>query len=89
VAYKADITIMAHDRTALLMEITNVIGEAKIPLKAINARTTKDQIAIMNLILEITNTEQLESISEKLTECLRYQETDSKFYLYYLCLFKF
>jgi len=89
VAYKADITIMAHDRTALLMEITNVIGEAKIPLKAINARTTKDQIAIMNLILEITNTEQLESIikkSEKLTECLRYQETDSKnFYNLFCC----
>jgi len=66
VAYKADITIMAHDRTALLMEITNVIGEAKIPLKAINARTTKDQIAIMNLTLEITNTEQLESIIKKI-----------------------
>jgi len=48
------------------MEITNVIGEAKIPLKAINARTTKDQIAIMNLILEITNTEQLESIIKKI-----------------------
>jgi len=89
VAYKADITIMAHDRTALLMEITNVIGEAKIPLKAINARTTKDQIAIMNLILEITNTEQLKvslKKSEKLTECLRYQETDSKnFYNLFCC----
>ena len=66
VAYKADITVMANDRTALLMEITNVIGEAKIPLKAINARTTKDQIAIMNLTLEITNTEQLENIIKKI-----------------------
>lgn len=66
VAYKADITVMANDRTALLMEITNVIGEAKIPLKAINARTTKEQIAIMNLTLEITNTEQLEKIIKKI-----------------------
>ncbi|HPD00606.1 MAG TPA: bifunctional (p)ppGpp synthetase/guanosine-3',5'-bis(diphosphate) 3'-pyrophosphohydrolase [Acetivibrio sp.] len=66
VAYKADITVMAHDRTALLMEITNVIGESKIPLKAMNARTTKDQIAIMNLTLEITNTEQLEKIVKKI-----------------------
>ena len=66
VAYKADITVMAQDRTALLMEITNVIGEAKIPLKAMNARTTKDQIAIMNLTLEITNTEQLEKIVKKI-----------------------
>ncbi len=66
VAYKADITVLANDRTALLMEITNVIGEAKIPLKAINARTTKEQVAIMNLTLEITNTEQLEKIIKKI-----------------------
>jgi GTP pyrophosphokinase len=66
VAYKADITVMANDRTALLMEITNVIGEAKIPLKAINARTTRDQIALINLTLEINDTEQLDKIIKKL-----------------------
>jgi guanosine-3',5'-bis(diphosphate) 3'-pyrophosphohydrolase len=66
VSYNANITVMANDRTALLMEITNVIGESKIPLKAINARTTKEQIAIMSLTLEITNTEQLEKIIKKL-----------------------
>lgn len=66
VAYNADITIMANDRTALLMELTNTIGETKIPLKAINARTTRDQIAVINLTLEITDTEQLEKIIKKL-----------------------
>jgi len=66
VAYNADITIMANDRTALLMEITNIIGEAKIPMKAINARTTRDQIAIMNLTLEITDTEQLDKIIKRI-----------------------
>ena len=65
-SYKADITVMANDRTELLMEITNVIGEAKIPLKAINARTTRDQIAIMNLTLEITDTGQLDNIIRKI-----------------------
>lgn len=66
VAYHAEVTVLANDRTALLMEITNVIGEAKIPLKAINARTTKDQVAVMHLTIEITNTEQLENIIKKL-----------------------
>ncbi|AEV69337.1 RelA/SpoT family protein [Acetivibrio clariflavus] len=66
VAYHAEITVLANDRTALLMDITNVIGEAKIPLKAINARTTKDQVAVMNLTIEITNTEQLEKIIKKI-----------------------
>lgn len=66
VAYKADITVMANDRTQLLMEVTNTIGEAKIPLKAMNARTTRDQIALISLTLEITDTEQLEKIIRKL-----------------------
>lgn len=66
VAYKADITVMANDRTALLMEVTNAIGESKIPLKAINARTTREQIAIMNITLEINDTEQLEKIIKRL-----------------------
>lgn len=64
--YKANITVIAHDRTALLMEITNTIGEAKIPLKAINARTSKDQEAIMTLTLEISDKDQLDKIVKKL-----------------------
>jgi len=65
-SYKANITVMANDRTALLMEITNAIAEAKIPLKAMNARTNRDQVAIINLTLEIVDTEQLEKIIKKL-----------------------
>jgi len=66
VAYKADITIMANDRTSLLLDVTNSITELKIPIRALNARTTKEQITVINLTLEITNTEQLEKISKKL-----------------------
>ena len=65
-SYKAEITIMANDRTQLLMEVTNTLGEARIPLKAMNARTTRDQIAIIGLTLEIVDTEQLEKIIKKL-----------------------
>lgn len=66
VAYKADITIMANDRTSLLLDLTNSITELKIPIKALNARTTKEQITVINLTLEITNTEQLEKIIKRL-----------------------
>jgi GTP pyrophosphokinase len=65
-SYQAELTVKAHDRTQLLMEITNVIGDAGIPLKAINARTTKDNVAVMNLTVEITDTEQLEKIINKI-----------------------
>lgn len=66
VVYKVDISILANDRDALLLDITNAISEAKIPLKAINARTTKDHTAIMTLTLEIIDTEQLNKILKKL-----------------------
>jgi len=65
-SYNADITVEANDRTALLMDITNTIAEEKIPLKAINARTTKYNTAVMNITLEINNTEQLDKIIRKL-----------------------
>ena len=65
-SYQTDLTIKAHDRTQLLMEITNVIGDAGIPLKAINARTTKDNVAMMHLTVEITDTEQLEKIINRI-----------------------
>lgn len=66
VAYKADITVMAHDRSSLLLDVTNSVTELKIPIKALNARTTKEQATIINLTLEITNTEQLEKIIKKM-----------------------
>ncbi len=66
VAYKADITVMAHDRSSLLLDVTNSVTELKIPIKALNARTTKEQVTIINLTLEISNTEQLEKIIKKL-----------------------
>lgn len=66
VAYKAEVNLLANDRASLLMEITNTIAEAKIRLKAINARTTRDQIAVIKLTLEINDTEQLDKIIKKL-----------------------
>jgi guanosine-3',5'-bis(diphosphate) 3'-pyrophosphohydrolase len=65
-AYMANITVLANDRVALLMDVTNAIGELNIPLKAMNARTTRDQVAIINLTLEIIDTEQLDKIIKKL-----------------------
>lgn len=66
VSYQAELVVKAYDRTHLLMEITNLIGDSGIPLKAINARTTKDNVAIMNLTVEITDTEQLDNIIKKI-----------------------
>ncbi|MBZ4644841.1 MAG: (p)ppGpp synthetase, RelA/SpoT family [Clostridia bacterium] len=65
-AYLSDIQVLANDRSGLLVEVTNSVADSKIPLKAMNARTSKEKIAVINLTLEITDTEQLDKIIKKL-----------------------
>jgi GTP pyrophosphokinase len=65
-SYLSDVQILANDRGGLLVEVTNSVADSKIPLKAMNARTSKEKIVIINLTLEITDTEQLDKIIKKL-----------------------
>ncbi len=64
--YNANLQVLANDRTGLLVDVNNTILDAKATMKAINARTTKNKTAIMNLTIEILNTEQLEKIIKKI-----------------------
>ncbi len=65
-SYLSSLKIVANDRSRILIDLTNAVGDSKIPLKGMNARTTKDELVIVELTLEITNTEQLERIIKKL-----------------------
>lgn len=66
ISYTAEVLITANDRPSLLSDITNLIGDLKIPMKAVNARATKNNLAIINITLDITNTEQLENLFKKI-----------------------
>jgi GTP pyrophosphokinase len=66
-AYMSNIKIVANDRTGIIVDVTNVFNDLHSPIKGINARTTKDGIAIMEISFEITNTDQLEKIMNKLS----------------------
>jgi (p)ppGpp synthetase, RelA/SpoT family len=68
VSYLAEITLKAHDRPGLLVDITNGIGESRIPLRALNARTGKDFMAIIQMTLEINSAEQLDRIIAKISK---------------------
>ena len=49
----------------MVLEATNAVSELKINMHAINARATKDSLAIINITLEINNKEQLEKIIKR------------------------
>ncbi len=66
-SYMSNLKIVANDRTGIILDVTNIIGDLKIPIKGFNARTTKDNIAILEISIEINNTEQLEKIIHKIS----------------------
>ncbi|MDF2546564.1 MAG: (p)ppGpp synthetase [Anaerosolibacter sp.] len=65
-SYQSEIQIIAADRKGLLSEITNVLSETKLTVTAVNARTNREKIAIINLTVEITNVNQLDKLINKI-----------------------
>lgn len=64
-SFQAEIQVRAADRKGLLSEVTRVITDSKITVTALNARTNKERLAILNLTVEIDNIEQLDRIMQK------------------------
>ncbi|HZK57406.1 MAG TPA: bifunctional (p)ppGpp synthetase/guanosine-3',5'-bis(diphosphate) 3'-pyrophosphohydrolase [Clostridia bacterium] len=64
--FQVGVQIKAEDRKGLLSDVTTVLSEMKISINTLNARTTKDQTAILNLILEVNDIEHLEKLMKKL-----------------------
>jgi len=66
-SYLTELQIQAYDRQGLLAEITSVLYDMKIFINALHTKTTKDQIAILNVTIEISSKEQLEMVVKKLS----------------------
>jgi len=67
-SYITNIIISAYDRRGLVMEITSILYEMKIPITSINTKITKEQIALIALSLEINSKDGLNLIKKKLMD---------------------
>ena len=65
-SFSADVELAAMDRSALLSDVMNILSDMRTRINAVNARTTKDMIAIINLRLEIKDLEELKVIIDRL-----------------------
>jgi guanosine-3',5'-bis(diphosphate) 3'-pyrophosphohydrolase len=63
-SYPVEIQASAYDRSGILSEIINLIGDMKTNIDAVNARATKNGIA--DLILEINDKQHLENVMQKI-----------------------
>ncbi len=65
-SYIVDISIKAVGNTNLLLQIAKLIAESKLPMKAINARTTRDNYELIDLTIEITDRSDLDKLVKKI-----------------------
>ncbi|MGN1059873.1 MAG: RelA/SpoT family protein, partial [Clostridia bacterium] len=65
--YLTELQISAYDRQGLLAEITSTLYDMKILINSVHTKTTKDQIAVMNITIEINSKEQLDMVVKKLS----------------------
>ena len=65
VSYRADLSIACEDRMGLIIDISKVFSEYKIPVKDLHARSNNTE-AIFNVVIEISSREQLERICQKI-----------------------
>jgi len=66
VSYSSEIQIIAPDRKGLLGEITVLISEFNLTVTGVNAKLTKNNMAIINLTVEINDSEQLVKLIKKI-----------------------
>ena len=67
-SYEVELKIEAWNKQSLLNDVTTVISEAKVNITSINARTTKNLLAYINLSLEISSLEHMKDIIRKLED---------------------
>ncbi|WFD09255.1 RelA/SpoT family protein [Tepidibacter hydrothermalis] len=65
VRFEAEIQVKSHDRRGIITEITHVFTVDKIALNGINARTNKDKIVNMSLLLEVDSIKELNNLMKK------------------------
>jgi guanosine-3',5'-bis(diphosphate) 3'-pyrophosphohydrolase len=65
-SFEADVELEAMDRPGLLGDVMSVLGDTRTRINAVNARTTKNKVAIINLRLEIKDLDDLKAIINRL-----------------------
>lgn len=65
-SYLSELQIMANDRKGLLADIASAISERKLLITGMNFKTTKDQVAIVDVTIEIRSTDELNQVVKKI-----------------------
>lgn len=60
--YQVELQIISFSNVGYLADITKVISECKLNIKTFNTRTNKDKTVMINIILEISSSSQIDTV---------------------------
>ena len=66
ISYKVDIEISANDRGNLLSDVITTLNSVKAKLVGVNAKATRDRIAVIDITIETQSVEELNNILKAL-----------------------
>ena len=78
VTYTVEIEIFANDRNGLLADIVQKVNDSKAKLLGVNARATKERIAVTEVTLEVDSLESLNKIIRELRKVDSVYEVNRK-----------
>ena len=78
VTYTVEIEILANDRNGLLADIVQKINESKAKLLGVNAKATKERIAITDVSIEVDSLDSLNKIIKELRKIDSVYEVNRK-----------
>ena len=64
-SYPVEVEVEAFDRVGLLKDILAAIAESRTNVVSVNARVRKDKVAVVNLVLDVGNVEQLRGVLQR------------------------
>ncbi len=65
-SFMAELSLACTNRNGVLADVIGVVSESKLNLVATNARALKDKTALIDITIEVTSKEQIDSIIRKL-----------------------
>ncbi|QDI92830.1 bifunctional (p)ppGpp synthetase/guanosine-3',5'-bis(diphosphate) 3'-pyrophosphohydrolase [Salicibibacter halophilus] len=65
-SFNVDIEVAGYDRRGLLNEVLNAIAESKTNINAVNGRSDKNKMAIIDITIVISNLDHLRKVVEKI-----------------------
>jgi len=63
--YPVEVEVEAFDRVGLLKDILAAIAEGHTNVVSVNARVRKDKVAVVNIVLDVGNVEQLRGVLQR------------------------